>query len=705
MTSNLTRLRHHRDHESPEILLQLNDQDLGRLVECIADGIIIHQDNRVVYANPSALMQFGAKSLTDLVERNMLDLVAPEHQSKMKAFNDWLFAKDGVVGRQKFRRRRLDGTSVDVETVTVRINWKGRPALLGVARNIAQHEQIKEALAESEARLEGFLSTAAHWLWETDAEHRFTFLSDSLSKSGFTQAQVLGRTRWDLADVLVDDDPEWCEHVADLNARRPFHDFEYRSTAPNGEELHRSISGVPFFDARGTFQGYRGTSRDITERKKAEQTIKYMALHDALTKLPNRVCFAANLEDAFDTAQRDGTKLAVLFLDLDHFKNVNDNFGHSVGDKLLIEVTNRLKSSLGDNDLVARFGGDEFVMVVPQSHDLAMLRFRVDQVTEIIAEPYEIDGLTVHTSVSIGVAIYPDDGTDSERLLASADLALYSAKKAGRHTWMVFDHSLQEQLQVQRYLDQELHHAIDQQQFELYYQPVIRIADGSIIGFEALIRWNHPERGQMLPDAFIPATEQNQLIIPLTQWTLQEALAQLQRWALIGLSGHKIGINVSPILLKFQGFVELFDRCISSTSCDPENVVVEITEGALIDESKAIPVLTALQERGVTIAVDDFGKGYSSMARLKKLPVDILKIDRLFLANATKDAGDASIVESLVDVGHSLGKRVIAEGVETVEQLDFLESIGCDYGQGFFIDRPMKAADIPSWSKQWQSRL
>lgn len=815
---------------SPSAIVEIGEttnDDFQQLIERAPEGITIYQDHHIVFANQAAAEQLCASNPTEIIGRNAFDFIVPADHERVTAHLRRLY--EGSIPSEVVRLQRigLDGRITDVETVAVTTQWRGRQAGLGMTRDITVRVQ-------AETRLQGFLATATQWLWETDAEHRFTFFSDGLDKTPFEAAGVFGKTRWELVGATPDNDKLWHAHVADLEARRAFLDFEYQSKTAPWSGQYRSVSGMPIFDVHGVFIGYRGTSRDITEQKRAEQalkeseqrskmalegarggvfdidlisgdvtydeqsalmlgydradqvprqltdwverlhpedreaarirldqflegkievlrseqrqmtksgdwlwfdcigkvverdddgrplrlvgvrfditkrkqaerTIEHMALHDALTKLPNRFYFVSELERACSAVMRDDTSLAVLFLDLDHFKDINDTFGHSVGDKLLIEVASRLQSCLRGGDLVARFGGDEFVMVVTQPYDPTAISYLADRIIKTIAAPCDIDGLTVHTSISIGVAIYPDDGPDIERILANADLALYTAKRAGRHTWQVFDHRLQDQLQAQRFLDQELRHAFDRQQFELHYQPLIDIADDRISGFEALIRWNHPERGQVLPDAFIPAAEQNRLIIPLTEWVLQEATAQLQRWASIGLGEHKIAVNVSPILLKLQGFVDLIDSCLTTTGCNPRRLVIEITEEALVDEPKIISVLMALRERGVTIAIDDFGTGYSSMARLKSLPIDILKIDRSFLARVTHDASDATVVESLVNVGHGLGKKVVAEGVETAEQLGFLKKVGCDLAQGFFINHPMPAASIPSWFEQWQS--
>lgn len=703
MAANLATPKGQEDCIKPAVASYLNDSDLGRLVECIADGVIVHQDEFVVYANSAALAQFGVNTVAELAGYKMLDLVASKDRLRTQAFNRRLLADRNAVGRQIFSRLQVDGTQISVETVTARIKWKGRPALLDVARGISEYEQTRMALRESEARLEGFLATAADWYWETDAEHRFTYFSKNLSESGYRRAEVFGNTRWELAGALPDQCSEWSKHLADLTARRPFRNFEYRSHSPKGIELHRSISGDPIFDAEGAFQGYRGTSRDITERKRAERMIKHVALHDTLTKLPNRAYFQDGLKRACRAAERDGSKVVLLFLDLDYFKDINDSMGHSAGDQLLIEVAARLKACVRSNDLVARLGGDEFVVVVERQCDPASISDLADRLTKSIEVPFEIDERTVRAGISVGVTTFPDDGTDPEKLLSNADFALYTAKRAGRRTWRVFDHRLQKQLQARRSLDQALRQALDQSQFELHFQPLIGIASNSVRGFEALIRWNHPARGQILPDMFVPATEQNRLIIPLTEWILLEATTQLQHWISTGLGKFKIAVNVPPMMLKMKGFADLIDQCLVTTGGDARNLVVEITEGALIDEDKAIPAITALRDRGVTVAVDDFGMGYSSMARLKTLPVDTLKIDRSFLRNIADDSCDTMVVESLVKVGQGLGKKVVAEGVENPEQLSFLEHIGCDFAQGFFISRPMTAADVPIWLHQWRS--
>ena len=556
---------------------------------------------------------------------------------------------------------------------------------------------------EAEQRLQDFLATATQWLWEMDAEYRFTFLSEGYSKAGFVPARILGKTRWEMAGVTPDRDDVWHQHLADLEARRPFRDFECSWIGPDGNEHYRSVSGMPIFDAQGVFKGYRGTSRDITERKQATMTIERLALHDTLTGLPNRLYFTRELERACSSAQRSGGKIAVMFLDLDQFKDVNDALGHAVGDRLLAEVAHRLKTCVRKSDLVARLGGDEFAMIVNGRGELGSFCHLAERIIKLIDEPFEIEGISVRTGISIGITLYPDDEGDIERVLANADAALHTAKADGRRTWRIFDHHLQKRIRAQRSLDQELRNAFEHREFELHYQPLIDVNSGEIRSFEALLRWNHAQRGTVLPSSFIAAAERSRLIVPLTEWILHEAIMQWQCWEnAAGLSDVKIAINLSPLTLRVEGFVDFIARSLNATGCHPRQLVIEITESSLIDENKAVPALNALRALGVIIAVDDFGTGYSSMSRLKNLPVDLLKIDRAFLTDITHDEGDATIAESLVKVGRSLRMQVVGEGVETVEQLELLARIGCHQIQGFLVAHPMAAAAVPAWIERWR---
>lgn len=631
----------------------------------------------------------SADFLTDASRQYALETVLPK------------FMRIGVCHDVPYQFVKKDGAIIDVLlSATAERNASGGiERSYAVLVNITPQRDAETRWRESERRLEDFLATATDWLWETDTDLRFSFLSVGHCETTLDVSDILGKTRWEVIGVAANFDKNWRAHIADLEARRPFHDFEYQFVDSIGDIQYRLISGAPVFNAHGVFQGYRGTGRDISERAKAEKAIEHIALHDILTGLPNRLSFSQELERICAAASLGGDEILVVLLDLDHFKDVNDTLGHAVGDKLLVEVAKRLKICTRTSDFIARLGGDEFAMIVSRPLDLQSFVALANRIIGSIGERFSIDGHSVLTGISLGVAAYPNDGITGEAMLAHADLALYAAKSAGRKSWRCFDRSMEQQIQARHSLDEELHHAFMQQQFEAYYQPIINITNEDVASIEVLLRWNHPDRGLITPDAFIPAMERNRLIIPMTEWTLREALMQRQRWANLRLGEFRVSVNVAPLSLKADGFADLIKHHLAEARCDPRHLVIEITEAALNDETAAIPVLDALRALGVSIAVDDFGVGYSSMSRLKVLPVDILKIDRSFLTN---DKDDLAIVESLIKVGKSLRKNVTVEGVEMTEQLRYLEGINCDQAQGFLIAPPMSAADMSVWIKHRQ---
>jgi diguanylate cyclase (GGDEF)-like protein/PAS domain S-box-containing protein len=692
-----------------------------------------------------------------------------------------------------------------------------------------------DPLAASEQRLRDFLETAADRLWEMDAELRLSYVSPGRNGTMVEPALMLGKTRWELAGVDPDCDPVWRAHVADLKARRPFRDFEFRLPGPDGQERIHSSSGRPVFDAAGQFLGYRGTVRDvterrrmeralwdseqrfklaleaagaglfdvdlassqvtyndraatmlgyrpgelpihlndwverlhpddremaiakmhqhlagetellwseqrqrtrtgawrwfacvgkaiehdadgqprrligirvdITERKQAQMTIEHLAFHDELTGLPNRRYFNNELERACATLRRQGTRLAVMLLDVDHFKDINDTLGHSVGDRLLIQVARRLRHCVGASDLIARIGGDEFAIIAIGRGEIESCGSLAERIIAALSRPIDIDDQTMRIGVSIGITICPDDGAEVERALANADLALYAAKNAGRHTWRLFDQHLHQKVRARHLLDQELRRALQLGQFELHYQPLVDVTSSAVQGFEALIRWQHAEHGCMAPNDFLGMVERSPVLGPLTEWTLRSALGQRQAWAEQGLGRFRIAVNVSAVSLKSQGLVDLVARCLAAAGTAPSDLVLEITEGSLCDASEAVPVLSALRGLGVTIALDDFGSGYSCLSRLRSLPIDTVKIDRASLANVPRDPDQTAIAELLIRVGHSLGKQVIAEGVETIDQLRYLEWLGCSQMQGFLVAAPLPAGAVPGWLEHWRRSL
>lgn len=427
---------------------------------------------------------------------------------------------------------------------------------------------------------------------------------------------------------------------------------------------------------------------DVTERREAQARIAHMAHHDALTDLPNRAAFNEHLGSAFEAAKASGKELAVLSLDLDRFTEINDVFGHGVGDTLLCRVSERLAAAV-DGAFIARLGGDEFVLILTEASQPSGAMAVADRIFAVLADDIEIDGHRIRTSVSIGVAVFPTDGLDPMTLLVHADAALYRAKAESRGTVRFFEAEMDRRLREKRALQQDLRVAIASGQLLLHYQPQARI-DGEIVGFEALVRWQHPKRGIVPPTMFIPLAEENSAIISIGEWILREACREAASW----LRPLHIAVNLSPMQFLHDDIVSLVHGVLLETGLAPKRLELEVTEGVLIgDYNRAISILRRLKGLGVKIAMDDFGTGYSSLSYLQSFPFDKIKIDRAFVSNVERKVQSAAIVRAVVGLGKSLNLPVMAEGVETKEQLEFLSREGCDGIQGYLIGQPRPMND------------
>jgi diguanylate cyclase (GGDEF)-like protein len=437
----------------------------------------------------------------------------------------------------------------------------------------------------------------------------------------------------------------------------------------------------------------------ITQRTRgleaANRQLRHLATHDALTGLPNRVLLEDRLTQAVAHADRDGRSFALMVCDLDRFKTVNDSLGHHAGDELLQEVAHRLTGLVRPVDTVARLGGDEFVLLVTAIQDVEDAKRVAAKAIEALQAPVRIAGLDVHTSPSIGIAFYPADGTNIEALTAHADAAMYCAKQRGRGNVQCFARGMDSGSEERVQLESDLHQAIVQRQFELYYQPKVNTSSGAVRSAEALIRWRHPSRGLVHPDGFIPLAEECGLIGAIGEWVVREACRQARAWQDAGLPPMRISVNLSPSQFRGGGLTETIRRALDDMGLEPQYLEIELTESAVMsDPEESIAILEELSEMGVLVSVDDFGTGYSSMSYLRRLPIDKLKIDRVFINEIVSRPEDASIVRAIVSLAHSLRLKVVAEGVETPAQLDFLKAVGCDEYQGYHFSRPVPATEF-----------
>jgi len=427
-------------------------------------------------------------------------------------------------------------------------------------------------------------------------------------------------------------------------------------------------------------------------RQQAEETINHLAYYDALTGLPNRALFNDRLAMALVQAQRHQRKLAVLFLDLDRFKTINDTLGHAMGDRLLQGVAQRLTSCVREGDTVARLGGDEFMLLLPGIEHVEDVAKIVQRVLEVLKPSFNFDGQEFHITSSIGIALYPNDSEDAEALLKNADTALHRAKEQGRNNYQFYIPSMNATSFERLILENNLRRALERKEFVLYYQPQVSLLTKRIVGMEALLRWQHPELGLVPPRKFIPLAEETGLIGSLGEWVLQTACAQNKAWQEVGFPPLRVAVNLSAHLFRQQGLVETVARVLKETRLNPHYLELEVTEGTLMENAEAtVSTLRKLKEMGVHLSIDDFGTGYSSLSYLRRFPIDTLKIDQSFVWDISSDPDDATIARLIIAMAHSLKLKVVAEGVETEEQLSFLRFHQCDELQGYLFSKPVPA--------------
>lgn len=469
-----------------------------------------------------------------------------------------------------------------------------------------------------------------------------------------------------------------------------------------GKEYDIEDSAAPISDHDGTLLGVVLVFHDTSDTKKMTKKMTYLAEHDFLTDLPNRLLLNDRIMQALNSASRRNDKLALLFLDIDHFKKINDTLGHAVGDKLLIEFSKKLQVCLRATDTISRQGGDEFVVLLPEISGTFAAAEIAEKLIAATKTSFDIDFHKLHISVSIGIAIYPDDGTTADMLTKNADAAMYHAKNVGRNNYQFFTAAMTQRVIELLALENNLRKAVQNNELILFYQPKISITTKEIIGVEALLRWQHPEWGLITPDRFILIAEDIGLIKSIGNWVLREACRQNRAWQDIGLAKIPIAVNLSVVELRQPNFVQDVTRVLLQSGMAPNHLELEVTESIAIQEySEVINWLQKLKEMGVRLSIDDFGKGYSSLSYLKRLNIDTIKIDKSFIHNIGIDSNDAAIVTAIISMSHSLGLSVIAVGVETKQQLDFLTEHHCDEIQGYYFGRPIPANEFEEMLRVW----
>jgi diguanylate cyclase (GGDEF)-like protein/PAS domain S-box-containing protein len=564
-----------------------------------------------------------------------------------------------------------------------------------------QTRSIQDQLAKSVEQFKSLTELSSDWYWEQDENFRFTrFAGQTAYNLMVSNNQLLGKTRWEIGALNLSA-ADWQAHRAILEAHKSFLDLELMRQDVNGNTYWSCISGRPVFDPAGKFKGYHGIGRIITDRKLAEDKSRQLTFFDTVTGLPNRHYLISRLSQAISTSSRTQQLGALMFIDLDNLKHINDTYGHQLGDLLLQQVAQRLPASLRESDTIARLGGEEFVVLLENLGGNALGAARKAEILgeKLLAElnkPYLLGGNHYTGVPSIGLALI--DATQpetTEELMRRADSAMHQAKDAGRNAVRFFDRQLQLAINQRSAMETELRLSIDKRQFTLHYQAQVN-TERRVTGAEALIRWNHPHRGMLLPGEFITLAEDADLILPLGNWVLETACRQLALWSTQPETADlTLAVNVSMRQLRHANFLEQVVEILKVTGANPSRLKMEITEGQLLDDSEnTIAKMVQLKVLGIGFSLDDFGTGYSSLTHLTGLPLDQVKIDQTLVRHLLTDPDQAALAQAVLSLGYSLGLSVIAEGVETQGQLDFLAENGCTAYQGYFFGRPVPIDEL-----------
>jgi diguanylate cyclase (GGDEF)-like protein/PAS domain S-box-containing protein len=684
-----------------EIFAELTESEevFHHLFENMNDPILLLKDGSFIDCNAATLSLLGYGSKAELLNRSPVDISPPcqpdGRPSAEKAAELIATALQGGYHRFEWLHLRADGSQVPVEVTLTPITLRGEVILHTLWRDITERQAADQRLR----LLASVFEHSGEAIVITDRENRILEINQTFTRlTGYSADEVRGRNPRILSSgrTLREEYRSMWQAIS----THGYWQGEVWDKRKDGACYPKWLTISAIRGNEGAIDYYIGSFTDISEQKAAEDKINHLAHHDTLTGLPNRYKLHGRLVQAIASARRDGVHLAVLFLDMDGFKNINDTLGHHVGDGLLREVANRLADNVRASDVVARLGGDEFVAVLTDVEAPAAGRV-ADKIRQALAQPYRIDGHELHSAASIGIAIFPEDGDNGEVLMQNADTAMYNAKSTGRNNVKFFTASMNEAARARHEMERALHQAIQHQEFLLYYQPQVDHRR-RVIAAESLIRWQHPQRGLVLPGEFIPLAEETGLILPIGHWVLEAACLQLERWSHDPATRDlQLAVNVSARQFRQPDFVEQVRRILEHSGANPARLKLELTESLVLDNVKdTIAKMQAIKQLGAGFSMDDFGTGYSSLAYLTRLPLDQLKIDRSFVMKLPGNKNDSIIVQTVITMGRSLGLSVIAEGVENEAQREFLESRGCDAYQGYLFSRPLPLNEFELFLKQ-----
>ncbi|OBU85372.1 EAL domain-containing protein [Chromobacterium subtsugae] len=656
------------------------------------DGIVISSlDGQVIDANP-AFLNLMCYSLDQLKQQNFWSLVAEESEA-LERFNlDNKVLRFGYCDEFEatYLNRFDNQVPVSVKTVAMRDAFGRINAVWRMVRDISEkraaEERVQLAAKVFENTVEGIMIT--------DADRRIRSVNRAFTEiTGYTQHEVLGQKTSILSSGRHD---------------QPFYDQMWQAIAEDGswqgELWNRRKNGEVYPEwlainaVRNSLEEithYVAIFSDLTERKAADERIQFLAHFDVLTSLPNRMHMQDRVELAIHNAVRDNQRLALLLLDLDRFKTVNESLGHSAGDTLLQVAADRIRTVLGPGEMLARQGGDEFIVLLPLVSDPGEAALAAERVREVFANPIELHNHVITITPSIGISVYPDDGRDYETLVRNADAAMYHAKSSGRNSYKFYTADLNARAREILAIESQLRFALERDEFVLHYQPQVEMQSGRIVGAEALIRWNHPSLGLLGPVRFIQVAEERGFIVQIGNWVIGEATRQLVAWRQAGLPELTLAVNLSALQFRQPDLAEQLQHALASSGLPGHALDIEVTESIIMEDAQAtIQTIDNMKNMGLRLSIDDFGTGYSSLSYLKRFKADKLKIDRSFVRDIPQDADDSAIARAIINMAKNLNMQVVAEGVETMEQWQFLEQEGCDFVQGYLIAKPLPADDF-----------
>ncbi|MNI16417.1 Cyclic di-GMP phosphodiesterase Gmr [compost metagenome] len=704
---SLNRVTYSPTYPFLEHLFFENDERLKQVIKDLADiRYALDQSSIVAITDPRGIILHVNDQFCRISQYEQEELLGRDHRILNSGYhlgdffkNMWTTIGSGDIWRGEIRNRAKDGSFYWVDTTIVPfMNEQGKPyQYVSIRNDITLRKQMEEEIKKNEEKYRLITENSSDLISIIDAEGSLLYVSPS--------HEVLlghGLSELDSSSLL-----QWV-HEADRGAladaiqvqfvlKKASQPLEFRIRTRNGVYYHMETTINPILHSSGAVSSMALVTRDITERKKSEQMIYHLAYHDTLTDLPNRRLFMERLRKEAHQAKRLQSQLAIMFLDLDRFKNFNDSLGHEAGDLILIESAKRISSCIRSNDMAARLGGDEFIVLLTNPSSKEEVETIAHRIQARLQESIELSGQLHHISSSMGISLFPSDGRNPDELLKRADMALYAVKDQGGNGHAFFHSEMEERSLERILLENELKKAIEHEQFRVEYQPKLDIATGQLIGMEALVRWKHPELGMIPPNKFIPIAEETGLIIPLGEWVLRHGCEQNKSWQDQGYPPLIVSINLSSRQFYQADLLDKIKEVLSTTGLEPQWLELEVTESIFADIDHAVTILQEIRQLGIHTSIDDFGTGYSSFSYIKHLPIDTLKIDASFIRDIHQNKESQAIVKAILTIAQTLDLNVIAEGVESREQLAVLSEDGCSQGQGFLFSKPLSSQDFEKY--------